>query len=252
MQVVGPIDVVAARVPLVQVDAPEVDDPQQRRHVLDHREVDDVARAVIDRADLDPVGPRRRRALHEEELAGGAVRVALHDHRAIADVRQQHVGDVGVVLEQIALGEPELRPEQLAQVREADLLAVDGQRRRCPDRGDQRRGCMRQPERDRDRSADAPLPQRRQLRRPRPVPDGAGDRHVLELDARRWPVRSSRPPRLMSPRPTKSIGKPQPLAEDADEHVDVLRRRDAAEQHDSQSAPISPASARALRSSGRR
>ena len=30
VQVVGPVDVVAARVPLVQVDAAEVDDPQQR------------------------------------------------------------------------------------------------------------------------------------------------------------------------------------------------------------------------------
>ena len=28
MQVVGPVDIVAARVPLVQVDAPEIDDPQ--------------------------------------------------------------------------------------------------------------------------------------------------------------------------------------------------------------------------------
>ena len=44
--------------------------------------------------------------------------------------------------------------------------------------------------------------------------------------------RSSRPPRLMSPRPTKSIGKAQALAEDFGQHVDVFRRRDAAEQHD--------------------
>ena len=35
--------------------------------------------------------------------------------------------DVGVVLEQIALGEPELRPEDLAEVGEPDFLAVDGE-----------------------------------------------------------------------------------------------------------------------------
>ena len=38
VQIVGPIDVVAARIPLVQVDAPEVDDPEQRREVLHDRE----------------------------------------------------------------------------------------------------------------------------------------------------------------------------------------------------------------------
>ena len=68
------------------------------------------------RAGADPVGPRRRRALHEEELAGGAVRVALHHHRAVADVRQQHRRDVGVVLDQIALGDAELGPERLARL----------------------------------------------------------------------------------------------------------------------------------------
>ena len=38
VQVVRPIDVVAARVPLVEVDAAEVDDPEQRREVLHDRE----------------------------------------------------------------------------------------------------------------------------------------------------------------------------------------------------------------------
>ena len=46
-----------------------------------------------------------------------------------------------------------------------------------------------------------------EARRPRPVPDGAGHGHVVQLAARRAAQRSSRPPRLMSPRPTKSDGK---------------------------------------------
>ena len=121
MQVVRPIDVVARRVPLVQIDAAEIDHPQQRRAILDHREVDDVARPCSIEQISNPVGPRRRRALHEEELAGGAVRVPLHHHRAIAHVRQQHAGDVGVVLQQVALGQPELRPEHLAEVGEPDF-----------------------------------------------------------------------------------------------------------------------------------
>ena len=54
------------------------------------REVDDVARTMLDRAGLDPLRPRRRRALHEEELSLRAVRIPLHDHGPVADVRQQY------------------------------------------------------------------------------------------------------------------------------------------------------------------
>ena len=121
VQVVGPIDVVAARVPRVEVDAAEVDEPEQRRQVLDDREVDHAARAVRDRAGLDPRRPRRRRALHEERLAVGAVGIALHHHRAVGEVRQQHRRDVGVVLEQVALGDAERGPERLVEVGELDL-----------------------------------------------------------------------------------------------------------------------------------
>ena len=53
------------------------------------------------------------RALHEEELAVRAVRIALHHHRAVAEVRQQHGRHVRVVLEQVALRDPELGPERL-------------------------------------------------------------------------------------------------------------------------------------------
>ena len=35
-----------------------------------------------------------------------AVRIALHHHRAVLDVREEQRRDVGVVLEQVALGEP--------------------------------------------------------------------------------------------------------------------------------------------------
>ena len=54
VQVVRPVDIVAAGVPLIEIDAAEIDHPQQRRQVVDHREVHDFAVAVIDRADADP------------------------------------------------------------------------------------------------------------------------------------------------------------------------------------------------------
>jgi hypothetical protein len=66
-------------------------------------------------------------ALHEEAHPRGAVRVALHDHGAVAQVRQQRGCDVGVVLEQVALRDATVTPEQLVEVRELDPLASDRQ-----------------------------------------------------------------------------------------------------------------------------
>src|SRR5262245_45741352 len=126
MEIVGPIDLVARRIPLIEVDATEVDNPHQRRAILNHRKRNDAFRSVIDPADLDPRRPWLRRALHEEEVARGPMRVPLHHHRAVADVRQQHGGDIGVVLEEIAFRQTELGPEDLAEIREPDLLALDG------------------------------------------------------------------------------------------------------------------------------
>ena len=47
-QVVRPLDVVDPRVPRVQLDAAEVDDPGQRRRVVDHREDRRVAARELD------------------------------------------------------------------------------------------------------------------------------------------------------------------------------------------------------------
>ena len=43
------------------------------------------------------------RALHEEEVAVGAVGIALHDHGAFGEVGPKDGGDVGVVLQEVAL-----------------------------------------------------------------------------------------------------------------------------------------------------
>ena len=72
----------------------------------------------MNRTQLDPGRPRRGRAFHEKNSPGGAVRITLHHHRAVLQVRQQQRGHVGVILNQIALGDFEFRPEKLIQVGE--------------------------------------------------------------------------------------------------------------------------------------
>ena len=99
MEVVGTIHVVAAGVPRVEVDAAQVDHPQQACQVLDDREIDDVPRGVLDGACANPRGARGGRALHEEKFTRRAARVPLHHHRSILEVRQQVRRDVSVILQ---------------------------------------------------------------------------------------------------------------------------------------------------------
>src|SRR5207248_2845924 len=57
-------------------------------------------------------------ALHEERLAAGAVRVAPHHHGAVAEVGEEDGGEVDVVADEVALGDAERGPEELAEIGE--------------------------------------------------------------------------------------------------------------------------------------
>jgi co-chaperonin GroES (HSP10) len=63
-------------------------------------------------------------ALVEEE-AVHAVRVALHMHRPPPHVVEDTAGDVDVVRDQVALGQPELREEDLVGIGHSDLAPSD-------------------------------------------------------------------------------------------------------------------------------
>ena len=80
---------------------------------------------MLDRTGDDPLGPRVRCALHVEEVAGHAVRVALHHHRPAGDVRDQRLGDAQVVAEQVALRQPQPREVDFAQVGQRHPAPVD-------------------------------------------------------------------------------------------------------------------------------
>src|SRR5205085_1088333 len=82
---------------------------------------------MLDRAGDDPIRAWRGSALHEEELARRAVRIALHDHRPIGQVRQQDRRQVGIELEQIAFGDSQLWPKRLLQIGEANEPLADSQ-----------------------------------------------------------------------------------------------------------------------------
>ncbi len=102
--------------------------------MIDERVVDDLLLALPgrgrERSALDPRRHVRRGLLLEEVLPLPAVGIALHRERPIAKMRDEHFGDVLVVRDEIALGDPLLRPEGLVQVREPELAAALLQNRR--------------------------------------------------------------------------------------------------------------------------
>src|SRR6185437_10460975 len=81
---------------------------------------------MFDRTQLDPRRPRRGRAFHKKEIAGGAVGIALHDHGSIFQMGQKDVRYVSVVLDQVAFGNFQLRPEELFKITEFDGATRDG------------------------------------------------------------------------------------------------------------------------------
>ena len=66
------------------------------------------------------------RVLLEEVLALPAVGVALHRERPVAQVRHEDGRDVAVEREQVALGDPLVRPERLVEVRQLQHRAPRG------------------------------------------------------------------------------------------------------------------------------
>src|ERR1700735_535858 len=104
LQKIGTVNIVAARVPGIQVNAAKIHNPHERRNVLDHREVDHISRAVLDGTHWNGRRPAGRGALHEEKSTVDAIWIALHDHGAVYQVRHQVRRNVEIILEQVAFG----------------------------------------------------------------------------------------------------------------------------------------------------
>ena len=77
-----------------------------------------------DRAEIhqrqQPLHVVHRLAPLEERLAGDAVRIAVEHQRAVAQEGEQPGGDGAVILDQIPLGDPLARPENLVEIGELD------------------------------------------------------------------------------------------------------------------------------------
>ena len=79
---------------------------------------------MFDAADFNPIGSRRRRTFHEEEIASCTVRISLHHHCPVFEVGKKDRGNVDVVLNQVSFGNSQLRPKQFVEVREFNHTTV--------------------------------------------------------------------------------------------------------------------------------
>jgi hypothetical protein len=124
---VGTVGLVDARRPRVQVDAAHVRHPHEREVVVHDRVVDDLLLALTGRRRLcracDPVRHVRRRLLLEKALPLPAVGIALHREWSILEVRNERLGDVSVVGNQVALRDALGGPERLVEIREPERPA---------------------------------------------------------------------------------------------------------------------------------
>src|SRR6185436_4168429 len=93
--------------------------------IADHDLLGGAARREAELDGLDPVGSRGGRALLEEELALGAVHVALQRHRAAGDAAERALGDREVVGDEIELGVSGLGEVDLVRVRDGHLVPGD-------------------------------------------------------------------------------------------------------------------------------
>src|SRR5262245_32507692 len=117
------IEVVGAHRVWVEIDAPQVDDPQQLCGVAHHDLASRSPGRELQLDRLDPVGVLLWGALLEERLLLDAVDVAVEYDRPARDPPQRAIGDGCIVANQVELGVARLRKEHLVGVGDDDLAA---------------------------------------------------------------------------------------------------------------------------------
>ena len=123
-QPVGVIDPVGARQPDVQGEAGLVGEVGERGRIFG-QDVLDLAALLGEARPVDPGREVVRRVLLHEARALDAVGIALERQRTAGQMGQHDGRDAPVVADQIALGQANLREQDLGGVRELDLVAVD-------------------------------------------------------------------------------------------------------------------------------
>ena len=126
-QLVRVIEIVGAHRMRMQLEARQVGHPHERCRVARHDFFGNPAGRKAQRDDVDPVGPRRRRALLKEEFAVDAIGIADEHVGPVAGRTQGALRDGEIVASEVELRVAGLRKEHLAGIRDRDVASGDRQ-----------------------------------------------------------------------------------------------------------------------------
>jgi hypothetical protein len=125
-QLVGVCEIVGAYRMRIEVDAAEVDGPHQTGGVVEHGLLRRRAGCVLELRDIDVVrAVLLGRPFLEDRFLGDALDEAFEDHRALGDAAQRPGGDGQVVLDQVELGDADIRKDDLVGMGDQHLLVAD-------------------------------------------------------------------------------------------------------------------------------
>src|SRR5207244_182060 len=127
--VVGPLRLVYPRVPGVHVDAVHLHHPDERGGLVDEGEVHEPRLPLARPGAKAPRGDPRRLSLRgllvEIRLAANAIGIALERERPVAQVRDNRVADLDVVLGEVALRHAVTGEQEALRVRQPDAAPPD-------------------------------------------------------------------------------------------------------------------------------
>jgi hypothetical protein len=124
-ELVGMVKIVCANGMGVEVDTSEVHHPGKLRGVSHDDLLGRPAGWKPQLDGLDPVGPRFRRALLEEEVSLRSVHESFQGHRSSTNTPQRALADIEVVADEVELRDFQAREEDLVGVADDDFTAGD-------------------------------------------------------------------------------------------------------------------------------
>ena len=110
----------------MQFDRRQIRQPDQRRQIVGQNVMDGAMVSLApDRSSLHPVRPMLRRILLVEKFFVHAVGIALAGERASGQMRQHRRRNTHVVVDHLLLGKSRRRIQNLFQIRQLELLALN-------------------------------------------------------------------------------------------------------------------------------
>ncbi len=123
-ELIGTIGIVGCRAPGMDLDHAFLNQQHEIMCVAQHEIIAGLG-FLFDRDALDVLHAGREMLL-EEAFAGNAARAAQQAQRPVGDMRQDPLGDAGVIFDELALGDAEIGEDHAIGMRDRDAFDLLG------------------------------------------------------------------------------------------------------------------------------